>query len=360
MRSILLCLSFLFMMSCVKDYKRPVVISEVIIEPIYEDSTLSVRAIDFNDEYIFYGSADHIGKRALSAEFKINLDELNYSNGKNHFKNFLNYEEQPLHFRAIEQVNGVFFAISIGNPARLYRIPRKSNKPELVYEEVNDNVFYDALNFWNAKEGIAIGDPTEDCMSIIITRDGGYTWTKLACNDLPKIKEGEAAFAASDTNISIIGDKTWIATGGMVSRILYSPDKGKTWQVYDTPIVQGKQTTGIYSIDFYDEMNGYAIGGDYTAPDENTANKISTNDGGKTWQIMADGKSPGYRSCVQYIPNREGKELVAVGFRGIDYSNDSGYSWKSISDEGFYTIRFVNDSMAFAAGKGRISKLIFR
>jgi photosystem II stability/assembly factor-like uncharacterized protein len=296
----------------------------------------------------------------LNSEFKINLNELNYSNGKNHFKNVLNYDEKPLHFRAIEQVNGVFFAISIGNPARLYRIPRKSNKPKLVYEEVHDNVFYDALNFWNAKEGIAIGDPTEDCMSIIITRDGGYTWSKLSCDYLPKAKEGEAAFAASDTNISIVGDKTWIATGGMASRILYSPDKGETWSVYDTPIIQGKETTGIYSVDFYDETNGFAIGGDYTMPDDALANKIRTKDGGKTWQIVADGEAPVYRSCVQYIPNRDGKELVAVGFKGMDYSNDAGNSWKHLSDEGFYTIRFLNDSIAYAAGKGRISKLIFR
>ena len=75
---------------------------------------------------------------------------------------------------------------------------------------------------------------------------------------------------------------------------------------------------------------------------------------------MANGKGPGYRSCVQYIPNSNGKELVAIGFKGIDYSNDSGDSWTHLSDEGFYTIRFLNDSVAYAAGNGRISKLTFR
>ena len=33
---------------------------------------------------------------------------------------------------------------------------------------------------------------------------------------------------------------------------------------------------------------------------------------------------------------------------------------KHLSDEGFYTIRFLNDSIAYAAGKGRISILTFR
>jgi photosystem II stability/assembly factor-like uncharacterized protein len=197
-------------------------------------------------------------------------------------------------------------------------------------------------------------------MSIVITRDGGETWTKLSCEDLPKAKDGEAAFAASDTNIAIVGNKTWVATGGVASRIFYSPDKGKTWKVYDTPIVQGKATTGIYSIDFYDDKNGFAIGGDYTKPNDTLANKTRTSDGGKNWQLVADGIAPGYRSCVQYIPNSSAKELVAVGFNGIDYSNDAGETWRHLSDEGFYTIRFLNDSVAYAAGKGRISKLTFR
>ena len=77
-------------------------------------------------------------------------------------------------------------------------------------------------------------------------------------------------------------------------------------------------------------------------------------------KLVAENQNPGYRSCVQYIPNRAGKELVAIGFKGVDYSNDSGATWKHLSDEGFYTIRFLNDSIAYAAGAGRISKLTFR
>jgi len=105
---------------------------------------------------------------------------------------------------------------------------------------------------------------------------------------------------------------------------------------------------------------GFAIGGDYTNPEGNTANKTRTKDGGKTWILVAQNENPGYRSCVQYIPNGEGKELVAIGFSGIDFSSNSGTSWNHLSDEGFYTIRFLNDSVAYCAGKGRISKLTFK
>ena len=115
----------------------------------------------------------------------------------------------------------------------------------------------------------------------------------------------------------------------------------------------------MYSIDFYDAQNGFAIGGDYTKPKSQYSNKIRTTDGGKTWEVVAQDQNPGYRSCVQYVPNSEGLGLVAVGFEGVDYSQDGGDTWKHLSDEGYYTLRFLNERVAFAAGKGKLSKLIF-
>ncbi|WP_353779495.1 oxidoreductase [Winogradskyella sp. 3972H.M.0a.05] len=359
MKPYLLSLIVLFLLSCQDDQKLDRTLSKVDIKPIFEDSTLSVRAIDFDKDYLYYGSADHIGKRAFKKK-GLRVVGIKMGAGSIDFKHVITHENEPLHFRAIASTAENYFAISIANPAKLYKISKDENKPELVYTEENEKVFYDSIDFWNDKEGIAMGDPTDGCISIIITRDGGDTWQKVSCDKLPKAEEGEAAFAASDTNIKIVGDKTWIATGGKASRVLFSSDKGNTWKVYDTPIVQGKETTGMYSMDFYDEKNGYAIGGDYTKAADSTANKIRTDDGGKTWQLVAENQSPGYRSCVQYIPERGGKELIAVGFKGIDYSNDYGDTWKHLSDEGFYTVRFLNDSIAYAAGRGRISKLTFR
>jgi photosystem II stability/assembly factor-like uncharacterized protein len=205
-----------------------------------------------------------------------------------------------------------------------------------------------------------MGDPTDDCLSILMTRDGGENWYKIPCEQFPKAVNGEAAFAASDTNISIVGNHVWIASGGVASRVFYSSDKGHSWTVFDTPIIQGAQTTGIYSIDFYDTKNGVAVGGDYTQSKSNINTVIKTSDGGQTWHAVGDENNPGYRSCVQYVPNSDAKGLVAIGFEGIDYSSDGGTSWTSLSDEGFYTFRFLNDSVAFAAGKGRIVQLDFK
>ena len=62
---------------------------------------------------------------------------------------------------------------------------------------------------------------------------------------------------------------------------------------------------------------------------------------------------------MQYVPNSNAMGLVAVGFEGVDYSHDGGNTWVSLSDEGFYSIRFLNDSVAYTAGKGKLCKLSF-
>ena len=337
---------FLFTSCLTKEKNSKSATPNIEITHILQDTTLNIRALDVNENKMVAATSDGRFYK-LSTNTNKAIKEINFPNFK---KDSLNLQN----FRAVAYQGNSLFALTIESPARLYK------NGKLVYQENHENSFYDAMQFWNDKEGIAIGDPTETCMSIIITRDKGETWNKISCNQLPLIKNKEAAFAASNSNIAIVGDKTWIATGGASSRILFSPDKGKTWQVYNTPIVQGTETTGMYAVDFYDALNGFAIGGDYKNPEMNTANKISTNDGGKTWKILANNKNPGYRSCVQYLPNGNNKKLVAVGLKGIDYSNDGGYHWKHLSDEAYYTIRFLNDTTAYLAGNGRISKMILK
>ena len=345
-----LILSIIFLFSCGKrETFKPRDFIKVEIETFLQDSLLNVRAIEItNDDNVFFLTSNGFGGVIYYTEFD---DKTNVI-----YPIPIAHDSVKNNFRAFASTNKNGFALSIGSPARLYKI--KNDEKVIVYQEDHPKAFYDSMDFWNDDEGIAIGDSADGCFSIIVTRDGGNTWTKLHCDDLPKGIENEGAFAASDTNIAIFEDHTWVAT--TAGRVYYSSDKGKTWKVFETPIVKEKETEGIYSIDFYDEINGFAIGGDYTKPEDNTANKIRTIDGGKTWELVAQNENPGYRSCVQYIPNRNGKELVTIGFNGLDYSNDSGSTWKHISDEGFYTIRFLNDSIAYAAGAGRVSKLTFK
>jgi len=207
---------------------------------------------------------------------------------------------------------------------------------------------------------MAMGDPTEDCLSVIITNDGGNSWRKVSCANLPKVVEGEAAFAASNSNLMLKKSKSFMVSGGKKSRLFVSDDFGNSWQVYETPIIQGEAMTGIFSADFYNDKIGFITGGNYEKPNDNSNNKAITFDGGKTWKLVANGSGFGYGSCVQFVPNSNGKALVSIGANGIQYSNDFGNSWKQLNeDKDLYTIRFLDHETAFAAGRNKIIKLFF-
>lgn len=336
-------LIFLLLISCKQEY-QPRNFKEITITSFKIDSS-SIRAIQVVDsESVFYaGSNGDVG---------FTTDNGTLWNALN-----IRYKDSIIpHFRSLGFNGSDYFAMSIGNPALLYKI--SEGEVTLQYVEEDDNVFYDALTFFDDNlHGIAVGDPTEDCASIIISEDGGETWNKIPCDNLPEIIEGEAFFAASNTNIKTIGSTVWIASGGNKARILKSTNYGKTWQIFETPIIQGKGPQGIYSIDFYDEKNGIIIGGDYSKPFENNANKAITTDGGKTWTLIADNQNPNYKSCVQYVPNTAGKEVFAVGKTGISFSNDGGLTWTEVSKDAYYTIQFIDENTAWLGGNQKIGKL---
>lgn len=340
-RIALLIIILFFLITCNKEYnaRKNITIS---IEKFNIDST-SIRAIEIvNDSSIVYaGSKGDLGILTSSGKFigtrTIITDTI------------------IPHFRALAYTKNAVLALNIGNPALLYKY--QNNQLEIVYKEENEKVFYDAMQFFDALNGIAMGDPTDNCLSILITRDGGNSWGKIPCENLPEITDGEAAYAASNTNIAIVGKNAWIVTGGKKARVFHTSDMGLTWNVYNTPIVQGKSTTGIYSVDFYNEKQGIICGGDYLDKFGSSANKAITNDGGKTWQVVSENLPPKYVCCVQYVPDTDGKEVFAVSTNGIFYSNNYGKQWKKVSDEGFYAIRIYNRNIAWLSGNNVIAKM---
>lgn len=334
----ILVLLFLFMFLSCKSTFKVVERKDVILDSI------SIRAIMPMDGGVWFGGTN---SKAGFVSFQTDIDT-----------KIVKLQKENTDFRSIGADGSIYF-LNAGAPANMYqmRLFRPDYVPNLVYSEQGDKVFYDSMHI-SGDLGAIVGDPTEDCLSILIKRKYKDNWHKIPCDSLPKTVEGEAAFAASDTNVKIIGDKIFIISGGKKSRLFKSLDKGKTWEVFNTPIIQGEAMTGAFSMDFFNTKKGIIVGGNYDNQKDNSANKAITKDGGKTWKLVSENKSFGYASCVQYAPSNNGKIVFSCGPSGVFYSSNGGKKWfKFLEDTDFYTIRFSAKDALILAGKNKVTKI---
>lgn len=259
-------------------------------------------------------------------------------------------------FRASSFSGEHWFAAGIASPAWIARAKDSAMHPEWVHHDTSAAVFLDAMAWWDADEGLVFGDPVNGCLTLLVTRDGGQTWTQTPCNDTLQPSEGEAGFAASNGNICIQGDTAWVFTGGRASQCFRSTDRGHSWTATTLPIRQGGTMTGVFSASFADAQHGLAMGGDWEDPENNRGNMISTADGGTSWSLVAEGAGPGYRSCIMHHPERH-NEVVCVGNLGMDVSMDGGNLWTHVSDSSQYVARFSPDGRTlWMAGNRHVAR----
>jgi photosystem II stability/assembly factor-like uncharacterized protein len=220
-------------------------------------------------------------------------------------------------------------------------------------------VFLDALAFWDNDHGIALSDPADGKLFVLVTDDGGKAWTRVPADRVPAALPGEGSFAASGTCLIVQGkSNAWVATGGAAkARVFRTTDRGRTWTVADTPIHAGNAASGIFSVAFSDATHGVAVGGDYTKPKQPFDNVALTSDGGVTWRLARGPMPQGFMSGVAFMPGTSGRSLVAVGLAGTARSDDAGDSWTMIDSVAYNTVAFATHDDGWAVGpRGRIAK----
>jgi len=180
-----------------------------------------------------------------------------------------------------------------GDQSRIYHSSDAGKHWQLQFTNTNPKGFFDSMTFWDSKHGVVLGDPIPDesgklKFEILLT-DDGKSWRPIPPAQLPVAMEGEGAFAASNTSIALApvasDPNIWFATGGKVARVFHSGDRGQSWQVFDTPILHGPDSAGIFSVAFRDSMHGVIAGGDYKHPNNDGPNLAFTEDAGKTWTL---------------------------------------------------------------------------
>ena len=266
---------------------------------------------------------------------------------------------ENLDFRDIEAFDrrtAYVLSIGEGKLSRIFKTSDGGATWALQHTNPDPRGFLDALAFWDANHGLALGDPVDGKFVILATEDGGRTWTRIAPDGMPAALAGEGAFAASGTCLVVQGQgNAWFGTGA--GRVFRSTDRGRNWTVHTTPIQAGNGSSGIFSLAFWDADHGAAVGGDFKDPDRPGKVCTLTSDGGRTWRIPTGSQPTGYRSAVTCIPDSPGPSLVAVGPSGTDRSADGGENWKKLSGDGFHAAAMTRPKTGWAVGEhGRIAR----
>ena len=198
-----------------------------------------------------------------------------------------------LEYRDIHGFDGsraVLLSSGTGWRSRIYRTLDAGETWALTWVNDEPDGFYDCLDFWDENRGLLYGDSVDGEIRVLLTADGGATWTRVDPERLPVALPGEGGFAASGTCVDAgEGGRAWIGTGaGTRARALRTEDYGDSWSAVDLPIVSG-EAAGAFTIVFSDPRFGVVLGGDLGQSDGFTDNVAITDDGGVTW-------SPGVRT----------------------------------------------------------------
>lgn len=238
-----------------------------------------------------------------------------------------------------------------GEASRLYFTSDDGQHWKQIAANRNAAGFWDAIAFWDRRNGLLLGDPVDSRFDIRITRDGGATWT--APRNLPSARTGESAFAASGTClIATNRGRAYFVTGGSGGgRLFRTADWGQTWEAAELPLAHPNASSGAFSVAFQGK-HGIVVGGDFQKPEQGGNHIAFTRDAGRSWH-PASGSSR-YLSAAAWIRNT----AIAVGPAGTEISLDRGASWKRLSDTGFHAVSAARDGWVWAAGSaGRLARI---
>ena len=274
-------------------------------------------------------------------------------------------DAESLDFRDIQgfdELTAIAMCAGPGAASRIYKTIDGGASWQLMITNPDPNGFWDAMDFWDANNGVVFGDPVDGQFQVLITSDAGKTW-RAAAKDPRQLSAlaNEGAFAASGTCLSIRGKSdVWFATGGAeVTRVFHSPDRGQTWSHSVTQIPAAAAPRGLFSVAFADAKNGFAVGGDYQKTTLASLNGVHTEDGGKTWQD-APILPAGFLSVVTTIPGAS-QVWVAGGLTGSGVSVDGGKTWQVLGTTPLNALSFANQHSGWAIGpKGLLMNYVGR
>jgi len=252
--------------------------------------------------------------------------------------------------RDIEAIDSnTAITMSSGNGVRMYKTTDGGRQWSLAYENADSAQFFDALDF-NGSVGWAYGDPQDGAFQLLASQNQGDSWAVYDANHLPSALSNEGGYAASGTGLILT--KSWLgfAVGGGTHSRFIRAGADSSWQAFVVPMTSSPGA-GIFSMAFWSDDAGIAVGGNYVDSTRSDSNAAYTTDGGIHWNLCQSSPS-GYRSCG--ASNHDGSMLIATGRTGTDISTDGGKTWQLISENGYFSAVIIEGQ---AIGVGRYGKI---
>lgn len=281
------------------------------------------------------------------------------TNGGDSWELFTHPTGDALQFRdihALDESRAILMSAGPGPLSRIFTftVPDQWEENFVMQDSLG---FLDCIDFWDDKKGIAYGDAIDKFPYILLTSDGGQTWTRADSTNMPQAGKGEGGFAASGTCVTTgENGKAWIATGaGGNCRFLITDDYGQSWKKVNSPLIAG-EVAGNTSVSFTNQY-GFVTGGDLLKPTEYTDNCAFSEDSGLTWNLSNRPNTAGafYGGAITNV--RDQIFAFASGPNGLDYTNDFGQTWNTLDTLNYWALSFKGN-FGYASGTdGKILRI---
>lgn len=208
--------------------------------------------------------------------------------------------------------------------------------------------FINVVHFFNAKDGVALGDPAGGYFEVYTTNNYGVTWNRVPQANIPYVPQANeygtvGYFGAHDSTILYSTN---------FGNILVSKDRGLTWTSTTTPL--NANGTYIPKLEFKDKNTVLGVIGN-TAQAVNAL--IISIDGGATWSYAGiDTASDVFDfNDIAYVPGTPNTWFVtsanfASGGLGSAYTEDGGATWISIDKIQHTSVQFNDINNGWSGG----------
>jgi len=200
----------------------------------------------------------------------------------------------------------------------------------------NASSFTNVVHFWDANEGFCMGDPINGEFEIYRTTNGGTNWTLVSGANIPNPLSGEFGYTRQ---LDVVGNSVWFSTNK--GRIFHSTDKGATWAVYTSPILDFAGANISANFSFSSASTGYIV--------TNGGAVYKSTNAGATWiQLATTGPIFSNGLCAIVNTNTLFTTGAATGGSGSSYSLDGGLTWALIDNQQHLYCEFLSPSIGWS------------